>query len=264
MSPRNVDRTFTETSGGVGHPDFGQPLPKGQAPVGPIYTLTDLGELAARQGSIVTFDRRGYVVWLDDFEDNINKWFQEVVGAGGSIALSTDAARNGANSAKLVTPSATTTYAAISRAMGLRQPSREGFEISFADLEDDTYFQIGIVYYDGTNSYAGYIRYDPDDDTLQVYDATAGWVTIGSSINIYTDVSAWQTMKLVANLSTQAYVRAILNDTEYDLSSYSMFSATTSVAPRIAVGAWIYREVASNLHVYVDDAIVTQQEPAND
>ncbi|GAH92629.1 unnamed protein product, partial [marine sediment metagenome] len=36
---------------GIGLPDYAQPKPVGSVPVGPIYTSTDVGELAARLGS---------------------------------------------------------------------------------------------------------------------------------------------------------------------------------------------------------------------
>ena len=38
------------------------------------YGLTDLGELAVRLGSPVSFDRRGDVVMMETFEDGLDAW----------------------------------------------------------------------------------------------------------------------------------------------------------------------------------------------
>jgi len=39
-----------------------------------VYQMTDLGELAVRLGSIVTHDRRGDVIFLEDFEEGMGRW----------------------------------------------------------------------------------------------------------------------------------------------------------------------------------------------
>jgi len=49
-----------------GHPDYGQ-----AGPTSLIATVPDLGELAARLGSNNTWDRRGFILWYDDFEASV-------------------------------------------------------------------------------------------------------------------------------------------------------------------------------------------------
>ena len=65
---------------GHGYPDYGT-----QGPVSTVHSIQDLGELAVRLGSIVTFDRRGNVLWLDGFDSGIGAWSK-----GGNVNYSVD------------------------------------------------------------------------------------------------------------------------------------------------------------------------------
>lgn len=225
------------------------------------FALDDMAELAARLGSIVTFDRRGDVIWLDDFEDNINKWEQSTPGAGASIALSTEAAHNGAKSCKIVDGS-DNWWSAITRVLGIPVVSKTGSELSFADQDDDTKLELRSQFYNGTDIYRAAIRYVPDEGNFDVEDETLGWVTLASGISIPSHVYAWQTMKLVWDLDSKKYVRAILNDTEYDLSAYTPVDVGTSAVRQLIIDIYLWPEVTGgNRHGYVDDFILTQNEP---
>ncbi|KKK91844.1 hypothetical protein LCGC14_2708890, partial [marine sediment metagenome] len=87
----------------------------------------NIAELAARLGGIVSFYRRGDVLWLDDFEGTIGKW--AVSGTGASASLSTDDARNGAKSGKLTLGAGKEIF--INRVMGYPVISNMGFEMSW-------------------------------------------------------------------------------------------------------------------------------------
>ncbi|GAI16225.1 unnamed protein product, partial [marine sediment metagenome] len=110
-----------------GGPDWGTP-----GPLKTIYTLEDMAELVARLGSIVTFDRRGNIIWLDDFEGTLGKWGIETEGAGYSAQLSAEAARSGGFSAKLISPDDEEDRIGLKRWFPLPVESNIGFEFSWA------------------------------------------------------------------------------------------------------------------------------------
>jgi len=60
-----------------GTPDWGVTASKKT-----IYSLHDMGELAVRLGSIVSFDRRGDVIFSDSFQNGLGKVYASGVGAG--------------------------------------------------------------------------------------------------------------------------------------------------------------------------------------
>ena len=109
-----------------GQPDFGLYAVKKT-----VSGLADLGELAVRLGSIITFDRRGDIVWFDDFEGDVFKWERDPSGVDAAIIVSPEAARNGAFSAKLTTGNLADDHATILHHLPYPVTSRVGFEISF-------------------------------------------------------------------------------------------------------------------------------------
>ncbi|GAI56753.1 unnamed protein product, partial [marine sediment metagenome] len=77
-----------------GQPDFGMyQIAK------TIYRLADMGELAVRLGSIVTHDRRGDVIWMDNFDSGIAKWYQFASDDDGLVEWSAERSRSGGFSA---------------------------------------------------------------------------------------------------------------------------------------------------------------------
>jgi len=69
------------------------------------------------------------------------------------------------------------------------------------------------------------------------------------------------TMKLVVDLNTDRYVRFILNETEYDLSAYSANTFANPDQPHLGVKAILYSTAGFNADCWVDDIILTQNEP---
>ncbi|GAG14536.1 unnamed protein product, partial [marine sediment metagenome] len=124
-------------------------MPHGVKPYGrteaqnTVFGLQDMGELAARQGSIVTFDRRGNVIWYDDFESSLNKWLLYDLGVGAAVVESNEAARNGLVSCKVTTSAVLGQYSGIRHDHMIPVLSKLGFEISAAHENNilDIYFQ---------------------------------------------------------------------------------------------------------------------------
>lgn len=264
--------TFPVPQKGIGLPDYSAPQPTGQVPQGPLYTSTDIAELAARLGSIVTFDRRGNVLWMDDFEDNINKWLGAgFSGVGGSVSLSTVRARNGASSARLITGNLIGDTAQLQKVLPYPYLSRIGFEISFtANLHLSEHFLRYLIWH-GTHYYMATVRIIPPlgsatlqaeaVNRLQIVDNTLGWVDID---NVPMGAPEFNTVKLVSNPTVpRRYERLILNSREYDLRAYSLEQAVASEAYEMWFISRITTGVNANETAYADDAIITQNEPPN-
>lgn len=239
-----------------GQPDFGM-----YAIAETIYRLSDMAELAVRLGSIDTFDRRGNVVWLDDFEDNLSKWNIVSLGTGAGAALSTDGCRNGAKSVKLTTGNAQNDYICITHYSPRPVLSKIGFEISFTTDEDLNAHFFYIIYYDGTNRHQALICYNPTTDKLYYYNENGAAQELASNLNLYAYSTHYHTLKLVVDLETDKYVRLLLDETEYDLSSYLIQESASATLPRLEVQYLVRTNVASSESVYAEDAIITQNEP---
>jgi len=222
------------------------------------YGLADMGELAARLGSVVTFDRRGDIIWFDDFEDTINKWF-----AVGTASLSADTARSGGLSGKLETGALINNQVEITKPIPYPVFSRVGFEMSLCHYQAQVarYECRHLIYNpDGTTRAIAW-RYYPFTTDLQIEDETDGWVSLGVDIRLHRDINLFHTFKMVGDLTTNKLVRLIWDETPHDLSAYEMPLGAHAEDPRMTVRFTIVTAVAFARICYVDDAIFTQNEP---
>lgn len=225
-----------------------------------LFGQIDMGEVAARLGSPVTFDRRGQIVMIDDFEAASLKWTTSSWGTGNDISLATNAARNGDQSCRLTGGSDGLKYALIYRYLPLPVDSQIGFEISFCLDTNLDYFAVIPVFFDGTNKHSPQIRFDRADAILYVFDHNGVGQTIASGVNLQDTVILFHTLKFVVDRSTGYYVRCILNDTEYDISSYQYQVAADASDPYISMQLWNMPETGENGVLYLDDFILTQNE----
>lgn len=246
-----------------GGPDWGT-----LGPISTIYTIEDMAELAVRLGSIVTFDRRGNVVWLDDFEGGINCWRAGYQGTGAGVASSAESVRNGAFSAKLTPGNAEDDYAWAGHYCPYPVVSKVGFEISFA-LDDDTPLldpelkatSFTHTLRDGSYYHYAELQYLSADRKLQYRDENLAWQDLATNLLLHTYKTLFHTVKLVIDLSTQKYVRAILDNVEYDMSTLSYYYTSGTSAAYWWQGVRAIARKTTNPSVYVDDAILTQNEP---
>lgn len=217
-------------------------------------------ELAARFGSINTFDRRGETFWMDDFEDNINKWIQQTTGTGAAIALSTTQARNGAKSAELKTGNSAGNSAWISRWLPYRELGKLGIEAHITHGLGMRYWLIKLELYDGSKHYECHLRWDKPNNNLDIMGSAGSYTTIDSSFEPAAVDDLFHAVKLVGDFTTGKYVRLLFDADVYDLSSYDLFEEA------VVYGKSVFCQIAfttndnNNRIGYVDDVILTQNE----
>lgn len=238
-----------------GQPDFSATSPKVTT-----YSLSDMAELAARLGSIVTFDRRGDVVCMDDFERPKLRWLTNEAGAGTSVRLSDVWSRSGINSVLMTVGSTTNNYGDIWRRFGLPVASRIGLEVSFTEHSHAMEFIISGYFYDGTNSDFFSVKHSNVSNKISVYTPT-GYVEAATKVLSAATSFIFHTMKLVIDYDTGKYVRLILDDEEYDLSGYSMATTGDTSASHISMWIRVNNPGGSGPASFLDDFIMTQNEP---
>lgn len=226
-----------------------------------IFGQIDQGELAARLGSINTFDRRGNVSWMDDFESGVGKWNKSGDGAGYDVTASDVTARNGKYSLLLTCGSSgAMTAQAQSRFM---PPLFEkiGYEFHFwMDANITNMFFRPTIVYGGAYYTAGF-NFDEDNNKIQYWNSANTWTDILTDVNWYHAMPHWYDFKFVVDYATGKYVRALLGQTSLTVSGIDVRSGTTAGADTLnhlidATGAW-----GVNGKCYIDDVIVTQNEP---
>lgn len=239
-----------------GQPDFGMYAPKTVT-----AAISDMGEVAARLGSVVVYDKRGDVVDFDNFEDPALKWIKYPFIGAGSISHSSTHAKSGAQSVKVTTAAVLNDYMYIQKMMSVLGSLQLGMEISFANPLTDVYLEMLLSYYDGTNvhiaeekiNFNGGLIYVVDDSSTDILVATLG--NFGNLEHFF------HTTKFVADFATDKYVRLLISNHEYDISATSFRSSADATAPSIEIKVGTYNRLDNARSLYLDDFILTQNEP---
>jgi len=226
-----------------------------------IYGEVDNGELAARLKSINTYDRRGKIVWLDDFESAVLKWDGAGAGLGNAAAVNAAWSRNGDSSCKLTCGSSAPQFGGIEK--GIQPPfmGHLGLEASCFFDADVTAFFIDLTMFDGT--YMTYCRFAIDIalGLLQYYTDAGAWATLINGLTFINDRQMIYTLKIVADFSTGYYVRGMYGGVTYDMTALPMYHFLDATTPQLYVNIYAAGTIATNAVCYVDDVIVTQDEP---
>jgi len=121
----------------------------------------------------------------------------------------------------------------------------------------ETYIRL----YDGTNLTSYQWRYLHTTGNVDVADATAGWVVIGSPGIMREGYGAFVTTKMVIDPLSGKYAHLFFNNHVYDASGYGPSSSADSTRPCMEVRLTAWNSGDYGVHVAVDDVIVTQNEP---
>ena len=225
-----------------------------------IFALYDLGELAVRLGSIVSFDRRGNVLWLDDFESGIANWWIQTEGAASAAIQSNEASRNKTYSLKLTAGSVVNNNVQAIKLFPFRVQGIHAIECSLALVKTAPIVTIYLDNYDGEKYRYGAVRYVPSADVLQVRTDLEVWSTVMTGLVPYESQYCFHTLKLIVDWVNEKYVRILLNSLDIDLAEYSIPSSDSTEVPIGRATIEAKSEAAELGIVYVDDVIYTINE----
>lgn len=239
-----------------GHPDYGIDTAKRT-----IHAVTDLGELAARLDSINTYDRRGDVVWFDDFESSLNKWQDGGVDLGHDAVISNAFARNGAFSCRLTCGSNGDFEGVLETYKPPPVLSKVGLEVHWtrpAFNFTSIYFRLRIIH--PTKDWDARIRFVSATATLQYWDGAA-FQDIEAGVGARADHLLFNPIKFVVDLDSDVYSRLMFHQRNWDLSSYAVPTAGGSAVTETQISILAVGATGTNPYLHIDDVILTQNEP---
>ncbi len=239
-----------------GTPDWGL--------VGPRTTtfgLDDLGELAVRTWSPASHDRRGDVIWMDAFDGGFSSWHYGLFGVNSEIQLACECPLHGAYHVVLV--SGTVGVCGVDLLKRLAYPvlGNMGFECAFAIPLGIYRVACAIVMYDGTNRRDYQVTYDLALQTLYYWTDPGAQVQFAANVELSTTYSCYSIFKLVIDANANTYLRFVLNEQVFPMRTYVPDVNLDGEAPNMAVVAAIRGDGDTSKDVFLDRAIVTQNEP---
>ena len=215
-------------------------------------------ELAARLGSTSVFDWRGHVFYSHDFADGKGAFYCTTSGTGASAVIESDYHMRGGFALKLTGGSDTNKYAKAQGIVGRNPSDRLGFLVAVSSYADST--DIVLRARPVGTRYIGALRYDWGGQKLYYLGDDAGYHSLGT-VNCQNFPYVFNSFKLVIDVSTGKYVRALVNDTEFDLSLLDLESDVAGWPGTCEFEIVTYSRVANNDYNYIDHVIVTVDEP---
>lgn len=237
-----------------GQPDFGA-----QTQGDIVSLLDDVAELAARLNSIVIFDRRGKVGYLDDFEAPVWKWIHSIT-PGSTVTWSHIYPKSGAQCVCLTPDAVALEHAGIVKEFGVVTSQKLGIEFAFANPSPELSYEIEVAYWDGTNFHRAKIKVDFSTSRMSVWTGAGAWTDYRAIPAFFAAGYSYYPIKLVADFSTNTYLRGMFNGTWYDLSAYNLSLQGGAGAPRLQIACTATNETGVAGSIYVDDCIFTQEE----
>lgn len=226
-----------------------------------VHVLSeDLAELAARLGSIHTYDRRGYVVWSDDFAGGIGAWVTTSDGAGSSVAASTVNPKWPPNCVKLVGGTGGDRSAQIANQFGAIISGVCGVEFSIDLLTDFYECRIGLALDAADGARQPAIKLDGTTDKIYLLNGVGFWEEIADLPILFHSTIGYHNLKLVVDFDNDYYVRFMLDDVEYDLSAHAIHNTVTFGRHRLRARVFYKSRSAGGDYCYVDGVIITQNE----
>ncbi len=239
-----------------GTPDWGTVGPKETT-----FGLDDLGEQAVRLRSPHLWDRRGDVLYCTDFREGLGMFHTDFRGTGAGVQLVTGSSRQGAYSAMLQAGSDDDHFAYLHLAFPFQVQSAVGLEFSFSVAPWTSHIRVEIVWYDGTNERTALVEYDHVNTQLSYYREPATLTVFDDDVDLNECTRPEHTMKLVASMVTNQYVRFMLDDQTYAVFAYPVDEVPDDRAPYWYFVIWHFGVLLHTPMCFVDNVIVTQNEP---
>lgn len=242
-------------------------MPRGQPDFG-IYTqtpvatgLSDVGEAAARLGSINIYDRRGWTIWMDDFEAPVLKWTPLAAGGGVVPRLSTTNAWMGTQSVFFDCDAGAAPTSSMYRKFPLLRLGKTGIEF-FVNLYSKTpgYFRVRFRVYDRANRADAELRLDTFAKTATIVTAAGNIVAATNCFNSAGE-RVWTPIKLVVDMDTDLYTRLLIGERDIDLSAHALVAGGVSAEGMLYVDFMLVGDAIADMDCYLGNFILTQNEP---
>lgn len=245
-----------------GFPDWGKDI--GETTV----KVDDLGELAARLGSIDTIDRSGTVIFIDDGGLGLYP-YTIVDGTAAELARVLDGKLLSGSAIRFLIGLDAGTLITITRRLALSIFSLTGIEFKMRTTKDasnfrsdlrcylevqsgDTHYQYGIAINQYTDRLLVYRKSGAVQVATEVFGGSTGKQTV-------IDGDDYVYVKLVVNPLTGKYVYVKVNGDVYDLSMYDALDTTTSTVNYLEL-KYMINNTVNDSYLFLGDIILTTNE----
>lgn len=225
------------------------------------FSLQDFGELAARLGSIQTHDRRGELIWYDNFSTGLGSWITVLSGIGSSISLAPVSSNNSGFSAKLTAGTTLNKSALMAYRLGIFSSNRFGIEFRFSLPEGFESVEFLCQVIKNNVAYQIEVKLYLSGGTLVLVDGNNVEHIIGTGISLGSAYIEFNNIKIVFDIDKLKYTRIIYTSTEYDVSSNTIKTSVSVGSNKVSSQIKIVGDGGASESSYLDYIILTGNEP---
>lgn len=227
-----------------------------------VFSNIDIAELAVRLYSPTLWRRSGKVIFLDDFEDGLAPYILQIDDTDAAIVIDSTVSDTGTSCVK-ITPGLDGLFEAnLEKHIPYLDIGKLGAEGTFWLPSGVTACVLRFDMITATVRQGGHLRVDPVNKELQYKSAAGVWTKIADIHDVYDTNPTFFNMKIVVDFESGEFVRAYLNELEYDLSGIGLRITTIGGDRKyLAIGANIYDTSGSQNVGYCGSLIATIDEP---
>lgn len=218
-------------------------------------------ELAARLGSIVSYERSGQVVLAEGFEHGLQRWLVELSTGGAEVVIDPEYCLSGGYSCRMTAGTTGSQNARITYKQGLLPKGKVGLSFAISCSGEFDTFEFIVFLYDGVNEYYMAGKLDDHSNDLLIYDDTPGWRDVGDADPSSGAKYDFNYVKVVADLENRAYDSLKFNDRVISLSTYGLRETAVGTPAGIDIYFTLTGDALANDVVNIDNVVFTVAEP---
>lgn len=224
------------------------------------HVVGNLGELAARLGALSTYDRRGLVLWQDDFSHGVYSWVHATYGTGGAIKMVADCFHRGGFGLHITAGSDDAHCAKIAKHLAPMYLDKWGFEVTFRVWDTWDNVRLAFHYFTGALAVQGRVRLHKTENEIQYKDSDGNYTKLDTCPSVSSTYTRFSTAKLVIDASAQEYIRFAINNDLYDMKDIALYTETDTTEPYIEAEVRFEGREGHNDRIVIDNVIITTGE----
>ncbi|MDP2324163.1 MAG: hypothetical protein Q8N51_09050 [Gammaproteobacteria bacterium] len=217
-------------------------------------------ELAARLGSIVRLDRRGTLMFMDNFDDGASKWKISTGGTGTAHALTPQYSFSGGYSLRLTAPSDLNGNITATVNLPICLATVFGLSAMLRTSNDYLYDVLELNIYTGTKLYHIRARLNADSGQIEIYNALGSWQAVRQYEVENSGDATFHMLKVVGSSLTGKYIRLLYDNAETNISAIAIKYENSTLDAKLAGTVTEYNWEGVNSILEIDDVIITANE----
>lgn len=224
------------------------------------HKVNDLGEVVARLSKSQSIERRGEVLFFEDWEHGLTNWETFALGTGAEVVLASDKFTSKGFSVRLRGGSDSNRTSTINYFHPYLNISNFGLELRvLADASVEEY-NLGVSYYDGAKQTWSKVRFITDSLKWQIFDDSVTYKDILTIVARPSPTHTFSFVKLVANFDDKVSSRFFFNENLVATDDYGLYNPIDTTVPGIKISIQSKSKTGLLGDIYVDNIVLTRNE----